>query len=471
MKKKIVSILLSMALVASAALTGCGAQETQSVSDVADTGAKEAQSNGTESQGSAVGDEKTESTEKTVVTFQTWNPADGGPDSAIYKIIDAFEAENPDIEINYVYVDSGSHLQQLKVELMGGEGPDIYGMNAGAAYAEFRDFEEDLTPYCESTWGSDWKKQFIEFSTNLLEADGSYYGLPLGLTYAGLAWADVNMLKENGIEEVPTSYAALLEASKVLRDNGQFPMAIGANDSWLNGDTFMSIANDVSSEKLYAAIEGEVPFTEPELVEAFRIWQNCFNDGVFQDGAIGMKLYNDVNDMFQKEGSIPMMLNGSWAMNMYTLADTETQAVFNTEGADHDIFLIDWNDDGKVSPMTASVDVVLCMNKNSEVKEAAFRFMDYLVHEGQELLVNGYLEYMPTLADMELAVEGLSEDGQKNLDFVIENAKTNVGGARMIEYSELYNTLLYTLEALAIGETTPEAAAEQMEKTSQTIER
>ena len=41
--------------------------------------------------------------EKTVVTFQTWNPADSGEGSPIYQIIDAFEAENPDIEINYLF--------------------------------------------------------------------------------------------------------------------------------------------------------------------------------------------------------------------------------------------------------------------------------------------------------------------------------------------------------------------------------
>ena len=36
---------------------------------------------------------------KTTITFQTWNPADTGPDSPIYKIIDSFEKENPDIHV------------------------------------------------------------------------------------------------------------------------------------------------------------------------------------------------------------------------------------------------------------------------------------------------------------------------------------------------------------------------------------
>ena len=75
---------------------------------------------------------------KTTVTFQTWNPADSGPESPIYQIIDAFEAENPDIDIEYIYVGSGSHQDQLRVKLMGGEGPDVFGISAGAAYNAFR---------------------------------------------------------------------------------------------------------------------------------------------------------------------------------------------------------------------------------------------------------------------------------------------------------------------------------------------
>ncbi len=407
--------------------------------------------------------------EKTVVTFQTWNPADSGEGSPIYQIIENFEKENPDIEINYVYVGSGSHLDQLRVSLIGGEGPDVYGMQAGSAYNEFRDFEEDITSYCQGAWGDEWKEKFLDFCMDIIEDEnGSVYGVPLGLTYAGYAWADTKMLEEYGLS-VPTSYAELKEAAQTLREQGQFPMAIGAKDSWLNLDCWMSMAADINADTLYAAIDGEKSFTEPEIVESLALWQELFNDGVFQDGAVGMTLYNDVNDMFQREGSIPMFMNGSWAMNMYTLTDEETQTNFNSEGSSHDIFLIDWNDDGKVCPVTASVDVILCMNPESEVKEAAFKWMDYLVNEGQELLVNEYLEYMPSRADMELNVSGLSEDGQKNLDVIVRNGTDNVAGVRGVENAELSTEICNMLTALAINEVTPEDAAAQIQAVSENV--
>ncbi len=54
---------------------------------------------------------------KTTITFQTWNPADYGTDSPIYKIIDFFEKENPDIHVKYVFTKSGAYQEHMRVEL------------------------------------------------------------------------------------------------------------------------------------------------------------------------------------------------------------------------------------------------------------------------------------------------------------------------------------------------------------------
>ncbi len=408
---------------------------------------------------------------KTVVIFQTWNPSDTGPDSAIYKIIDAFEQIHPDIEIDYRFNDSGIHEEQLKIDLMAGQGPDVFGISPGASFEVFREYEEDITYYAEDTYGADWADEYTDFCMDMVtDGEGVCHGLPLGTTYAGFAWADVNMLKEYGLD-VPTTYTDLLEASRVLRAAGKMPLAIGAKDSWLCGDTFMNIACDVDAQALYSAIEGDRAFTDPAILESLTIWQNAFRDGVFQDGAVRTSLYNDINDMFQKQGSIPMIVNGSWALNMYTLADADTQKTFQSEGADHDVFLIDWDNDGVVSPVVAGVDVILCMNSYSEHKLAAYQWMDYLTHAGQEMLVNDYLEYMPSLKYMQVNARGISEDGRENLDYVITNGRDHVAGYRMIPYSELYAKLLEVLEALAIDEMTPEEAARALEEVSEAIDR
>ena len=409
-----------------------------------------------------------DSGEKTVVKFQTWNPGD---EEYTHAMLEKFEEEHPDIQIDYTFMPYTDHVEKLKVDLSAGDAADVYGVQTGAMYKEFRDFEEDLTPYLVKEYGDDWASNYNEYAMSLLKGDdGEYYAVPLGLSYAGYVWANMKYFDKYGLE-LPTNYDELKEVCKTFRDNGEYPLVIGAKDSWINIDTWMNIAADINTEKLYSAIEGETPFTDEDLVQSFQIWQNCFTDGVFQDGALGVGMYTDSTDMYQKEGSVPMILNGSWSLGAYMDSDEQSQEVYNGEGANHKIFLMDWNNDGKIAPVEEAVDVSLAINNQSKVKDAAWTFVDWMIHEGADTLVNGQLQYMPARNDMELNVEGLNENGTENLEYCVEQGKNNVGGYREMAYAELKETISNELTELALGDVTPEEAAETIEAASQTQER
>lgn len=409
-----------------------------------------------------------DSGEKTVVKFQTWNPGD---EEYTHAMLEKFEEEHPDIQIDYTFMPYTDHVEKLKVDLSAGDAADVYGVQTGAMYKEFRDFEEDLTPYLVKEYGDDWASNYNEYAMSLLKGDdGEYYAVPLGLSYAGYVWANMKYFDKYGLE-LPTNYDELKEVCKTFRDNGEYPLVIGAKDSWINIDTWMNIAADINTEKLYSAIEGETPFTDEDLVQSFQIWQNCFTDGVFQDGALGVGMYTDSTDMYQKEGSVPMILNGSWSLGAYMDSDEQSQEVYNGEGADHKIFLMDWNNDGKIAPVEEAVDVSLAINNQSKVKDAAWTFVDWMIHEGADTLVNGQLQYIPARNDMELNVEGLNENGTENLEYCVEQGKNNVGGYREMAYAELKETISNELTELALGDVTPEEAADTIEAASQAQER
>ena len=409
-----------------------------------------------------------DSGEKTVVKFQTWNPGD---EEYTHAMLEKFEEEHPDIQIDYTFMPYTDHVEKLKVDLSAGDAADVYGVQTGAMYKEFRDFEEDLTPYLVKEYGDDWASNYNEYAMSLLKGDdGEYYAVPLGLSYAGYVWANMKYFDKYGLE-LPTNYDELKEVCKTFRDNGEYPLVIGAKDSWINIDTWMNIAADINTEKLYSAIEGETPFTDEDLVQSFQIWQNCFTDGVFQDGALGVGMYTDSTDMYQKEGSVPMILNCSWSLGAYMVSDEQSQEVYNGEGANHKIFLMDWNNDGKIAPVEEAVDVSLAINNQSKVKDAAWTFVDWMIHEGADTLVNGQLQYMPARNDMELNVEGLNENGTENLEYCVEQGKNNVGGYREMAYAELKETISNELTELALGDVTPEEAADTIEAASQAQER
>ena len=409
-----------------------------------------------------------DSGEKTVVKFQTWNP---GTEEYVGEMIDKFEEEHPDIEVQHIYMPYTDHVEKLKVDLSAGDAAEVFGVQTGAMYKEFRDFEEDLTPYLVKEYGDDWASNYNEYAMSLLKGDdGEYYAVPLGLSYAGYVWANMKYFDKYDLE-LPTNYDELKAVCQTFRDNGEYPLVIGAKDSWINIDTWMNIAADINTEKLYSAIEGETPFTDEDLVQSFQIWQNCFTDGVFQDGALGVGMYTDSTDMYQKEGSVPMILNGSWSLGAYMDSDEQSQEVYNGEGANHKIFLMDWNNDGKIAPVEEAVDVSLAINNQSKVKDAAWTFVDWMLHEGADFLINGHLQYMPARNDMELNVEGLNENGAENLEYCVEQGKDNVGGYREMAYAELKETIINELTELALGDVTPEEAAETIEAASQAQER
>lgn len=400
--------------------------------------------------------------EPVTITFQTWNPGEG---DLTTKIIESFEAEFPNIKINHVYMPYSDHISDMQIKMNNGEGPDVYGMQTGATYLAFRDYEVDLTPYAQATWGEGWQSKFLDFCMDLLNNDGHYYGLPLGLTYAGFIWADVEKLESYGLS-LPTNYDELLNACKVLRENGELPLATGAKDDWINIDMFMNIGNDINAEKLYSAIEGKVPFTDEDLVKAFEIWQSLFTSGIYQDGALGVNMYNNTTDLFEY-GDAPLHTNGSWACGLFVTTDEDKYEVFNHEGANHRVVLLDWNNDGKPAGIQASIDVVLCMNQNSQHKDEAWEFINYMLHYGQDVLINEGMQYCPSRTDLDLNVVGLGENGSEVLDYIVEQSQTNIAGYREMAYADLKQAIREALKALATGEMTPAEAGAYVETASQ----
>ena len=401
---------------------------------------------------------------KTTVVFQTWNPGE----QQWVMLKKEFEKDNPDINLEYRFVPDADHYEKLKVDLAAGDAADVFGMQLGANYEQFRDFEADLSPYVTKQYGEEWQKEYNDYALKMLKAkDGNFYALPLGLTYAGFIWSNDKLLDKYGLQVKQNERLDdLKNVCKVLRDNKEYPVAIGAKDAWINIDMWMNIANDIDSSKLYDAIEGKTSFEDKDLVQSFKIWQDCFKNGIFQDGATGVGMYNDITDPFEKEGSIPMYTNGSWACGAFLSGDKQTHETYNGEGAHLTVFLMDWNNDGKNAPVQETVDVALCMNKNTKNPEASYRVIDWLLHKGQDVLVNQLLQYCPSRTNMKLDVQGLSDNGKQCLEYIIEQAEGNIAGYREMQYPELKQTIADQLTSLALEDVTPEEAAQIIQEAS-----
>jgi ABC-type glycerol-3-phosphate transport system substrate-binding protein len=392
------------------------------------------------------------------ITFRTWNPND----EAFAVVQQAWEAKNTNINVELVQVEYSDHIQSLKVNVASGEGPDIYGIQVGAIMKEFQEFTLDLAPKAAETWGANWESKFVpEYMAQVKGSLDSYYGLPLGSLTAGYIWANMDYFTKYNLK-LPANYEEMLTLCKTFRTNGELPVLLGAKDDWINLDVFITIAADINTGKFFDALEGKNSFTDPEIVQALQIWKNMFTDGIVQDGALGVNIYNDTQNMFTVEYIAPMMFNGSW--------NTNGIDIFGI-GKTFEVFTIDWNMDGKQAPVLPAVDVVVSINKEGKHPDETWQFYSWLVDEGASLMIDQRLQYMPVKSGAQINPANFSQNMIGNINTVLAISNDRARGYREITYPRLKQVIADQLKAVAIGESMPQQAAQIIEDASRAERR
>lgn len=394
------------------------------------------------------------------ITFRTWNPdmtPQGFPPAK-----EAWDAKNTGINVELVYMAYSDHIQSLKVVVASGEGPDLYGIEVGAIMKEFQEFTVDVAPLAAKAWGPDWESKFLPAFLEQTKGDlDSYYGLPTGGGAAGYVWANLSYFDKYGLK-VPFNYNDLLNVARTFRSKGELPLIIGAKDDWINIDMFINIGADVNPVKLYDAIAGKASFTDPDIVKTLTIWKSLFDEGIFQDGALGINVYNDATTMWETDKLGAMICNGSWVTNGIDIFGV---------GEHYQPFTVDWNNDGKPAPVAPGVDVVVCISKESKHPDEAWQFFEWYVTEGVKKMIDTNLNYLPVQTDHVVDLGHFSGEAQKDIREVIKIMQERSYGYRQMAYPRLKQTIADQLKAVALGESTPRQAAEIIETASKAERR
>lgn len=446
MKKKVLALLLCATMVMG--LAACGSKEVSSEVPAEETGVEE----------------NAEGVEGTTIKLSSWHLTDDAAKAAF----EGWNALNTGVTVENEVLDYDAYIQNLKIELASGGGPDVFVLQAGSLLTEFGEYVVDVSGRAADAWGDDWETQFLPLYMEMVkDTEGNLVGLPIGSgTGVAFMWTDTDTLAKYGVTEAPRTYDELKAACEKVRAAGGVATVSDVNQSWAAIDLFMNIAGDVNQEKMYAAIEGEADWTDPDMVQAFDIYQKCFTEGIFADGQMGgidKKLY------FGQERTSPFCLEGSWINANIQLNDFYDVAIEN--GAVYDICTIDWNGDGKAAPVTNTVEAVLCINKNSDNVDAAWQFVEYFAIEGIEAIINDTMLTFPSTVDFELTNSSFKPAAAEAFNIVTEKMSDGTAGYREIAYADLKQEICDQIELLALSETTPEAAAAAVQAVSEAQER
>jgi len=215
-------------------------------------------------------------------------------------LTDGFTAQNPNVEIEPVYVPFADLKKRLSVGLAAEDLPDLVIIDnpdhaAYAAMGLFADITDEV-----STWTD--KDQFYEGPWSSTIYDGKQYGVPLGSNNLALYY-NQQMLADAGVTP-PQTWDELREAAKKLTKNGVTGLGISAPAN--EEGTFQFLPWLLSAGVNYDQIGS------PEGIKAFSVLADLIKDGSMSKEIINWT-QSDVLKQFST-GKIAMMVNGPWQL-------------------------------------------------------------------------------------------------------------------------------------------------------------
>ncbi|WP_226527210.1 ABC transporter substrate-binding protein [Metabacillus niabensis] len=306
-------------------------------------------SNGDEKD-SASGD-ATNSDQPVEITLAGWGSS---PEESelLKQVLQDFETSHPTIKVKHEVI-ADQYMDVMKTRLIGGEGPDVFYLDAFEAPGLIETgVVEPLDSYVTDEFDTD------DFEKPLIEAfqmDGKTYGFPKGYSTLALFY-NKKMFADAGVE-VPKTWAELQDVSKKLTQGNQV-FGFGQNPELARlqfiaesrgGDVVKDGKANFASEGVVAGLQ---PYVDQHLVDKTAAQPNEVGAGW-------------TGEMFG-QGKAAMVIEGNWAIPY--LQSTFRDIDFGTT----EVPTID----GKQGTMAFTVGYV--MNAASEKKEAAWELISYL---------------------------------------------------------------------------------------------
>jgi raffinose/stachyose/melibiose transport system substrate-binding protein len=401
---------------------------------------------------------------KTVVTFRSWSPVVKTTEA----MIEAFEAENPDIAVEATITNYPEYTVDLRTRAASDTMPDLVGLEPGAFTQQYREFLMPIQDLAEEHWGPEWQDKFHEIGLEQIQlgnpaGDDNYYGLPVLVQTINM-WYTVPVFEEYGLEP-PETYEEMVEVAEVLRPQGIAPLMVGAKDGWLRRDIYMLIINTVAPGLIYEAEVGDASFTEEPFVEAMRWWKRMFDDGIVQDGALGLSAYPGSQELIEagRAGMFPL---GAWWMQMAGNPDPPPLSEGLTGFAPMRFPALNGS---RPEGMTGGIDVMIGITKSAEDPEAAFRVLaDFIDGAGAQVLINTFND-IPAVKGLE--PESFPSEHLRDVWATFtEDWMPNVVYNRQLRDPDVKEALENALAAVAAGDSTPEEAMQSVQDAWEPLE-
>lgn len=369
---------------------------------------------------------------------------------ALDEAIAAFEAENPNIKVEQIIVSWGEAHSQFMTSMAAGVAPDI-AMMGGTWPVEFQNMGAwapagDYLPADFADW-------FVPAALATIQYDGELYGAP----WEGGTWGFFyrkDLFEAAGLdpEQPPTTWEEMVEFGQKLTvdEDGDgtpdqwglvFPAA-----GWEPDDYFLPIAWQVDCPVAELTDVGWVSaFDQPNCLEALQFYYDLVHTYKITPTDIVGYTWEEAKNAFAF-GDAAMMYNGGWAAG--TLP-AEIEGMWGTA-------LNPAGPRGTIAAM--GYPNTLMVTAQSDHPAEAYQFLAFL-HEGfpswadEYALAHASLNWSAGYADLDFAKDPLIAPLVEAMNY----SQNRPFAPQYEQFRQGY--FCPGLQALVLGETTPEAAA------------
>lgn len=292
------------------------------------------------------------------------------------RIVDSFEEENPDIDIDYEMLYDEAYHQKVVARLASGDIPDFAYMGADAR------------------WGAPWKEAGQQFDhRDVIDPDyydfdlippmgpnGEIYEIPLGTSnITTVLYANEKLINSLGFD-IPETYEDMVAMVPAAKEAGLELVTIDGADGWAWGSCLMSmVIARMSGDPNWVskAVEGEYKFTDPEFVRSLDFIRQMVEDGVISEKSVLIDYGANISN-FSNEKAL-FMVQGQWAAG----------GIENPEVSENTLMLAWPKLPGEKAATSGSVAAAIQVGygltkqgaSDPRVRDAALKFINYFYSE------------------------------------------------------------------------------------------
>jgi raffinose/stachyose/melibiose transport system substrate-binding protein len=294
--KKLAATLLAAAMVVSCAACGSGSGDG---------------GNGGNDGGSKDTGKKVESVDlkSQKVTLDMWCIATESDSNrkSYENAIAEMKSEYPDITLNWEAFENQSYKTKIKAAMAADEVPDIFFTWSCAFLGDFVDSGK---VYCLDDAYQDYKSELPEVMLANSTYNGKHYGVPLTMNIVGL-FCNMDLLKEAGWNEVPTTYDDLIKCCDALKAKGIIPFGCAGGETWCVTEYLEPvIEKSIGADAMNDIFLGRASWDNADVAKAVDTFQSMVKAGYFDPNAVS--LTNDEVKANFMQGKYAFYQNGTW---------------------------------------------------------------------------------------------------------------------------------------------------------------